>query len=122
MKAPHLSESPFAYRGVTVEGQRRDGGMQLRHEELQERKKGTGSAGAAAAPEDSRAALLGTARHTVTDRQERVHDKMVDLFNVGRAGDVVKMAAEGLAVAGGLRSARPELAADIHGTTCSGTA
>ena len=59
MKAPHLSESPFAYRGVTVEGQRRDGGMQLRHEERQERKKGTGSAGAPAAPEDSRAALLG---------------------------------------------------------------
>ena len=49
----------------------------------------------------------------MTDRQERVHDKMVDLFNVGRSGDVVKMAAEGLAVAGELRSARPELAADI---------
>ena len=50
----------------------------------------------------------------MTDRQERVHDKMVDLFNVGRSGDVVKMAAEGLAVAGELRSARPELAADIY--------
>lgn len=82
MKVPHLSESPFACRGVTVEGQRRDGGVQLRHEELQERRKGTGSAGAAAAPEGSRAG----------------------------SGDEVKMAEEGLVVAEELRSLRPEQA------------
>ena len=61
--------------------------------------RGTGSGGAAA-QEALRAALLGTTRRALTGRQLRVYDKMREAFIARKYGQVVKMAEEGLAVAG----------------------
>jgi tetratricopeptide (TPR) repeat protein len=88
------------------------GGHKQECEELQQ-ERGAGS-GRAAVQEALRAALLATPRPAMTDRQKRMHDKIVDLFDRKQYRDVVKMAEEGLAVAGELCSARPEIAASIY--------
>ena len=64
--------------------------------------------------EASRAALLGTTRRALTDRQERVYDKMNEAFMARMYMQVVKMAEQGLAVTGEVRRTWPALAAEIH--------
>ena len=61
-----------------------------------------------------RAALLGTTRRALTGRQAGVNDKIREAFNAGKDEQVVKMAEQGQAVAGEVRTARPEVAAEIH--------
>ncbi|MGB1591583.1 MAG: tetratricopeptide repeat protein, partial [Promethearchaeia archaeon] len=61
-----------------------------------------------------RATLLGTTRRAPTDRLERVYDQMVEDFNAHKFAEVVEMAEEGQAVAGEVRRARPDVAAQIY--------
>ena len=53
--------------------------------------------------------------HKQEGRQKRVFDKMREASNARTHAEVVKIAEEGQTVAGELRRAKPDVAAEIHG-------
>ena len=90
------------------------GGHKQECERLREGAEAGGGRGGAAVQEALRAALLGTTRRAPTSRQERVFDKMTKAFRAEKWAEVVEMAEEGQAVAGEVRGAWPEVAAEIY--------